>query len=327
LHSGVNTNQGSIDYGRRGPHLRCSHPPPAVSAPLPLIPSFQEIITNWLTFLLDGFSLCSPCYLDFVTSRRKPASIDLARFSPKRCNSAGMDPEPKAIQQRKDRNSTRSRRKKQASKAIHLSLTDFLNLLPRPVFPNRSLVAMERQLDVRRARLERALAHRTKKEIVLRPRLVRVPKLIRLEALAKQVETLPTHRKCLTRREFAVYVDALRQMRGVIATLVRKFRRLENIDKQYRYWARVGEIFLDAPSDAFESFLVTRRNHSGKNLHAVAMVRMRHATPQQLAEWGRRGGQASQRKRRLTAAAAESTTSPRGASPNEPATTSELESE
>jgi hypothetical protein len=69
---------------------------------------------------------------------------------------------------------------------------------------------MARQLDVRRARLERALAHRTRKEIVLGPRYVQVPKLARLEALAKQVETLPTHRKCLTRREFGVYVDALR---------------------------------------------------------------------------------------------------------------------
>src|SRR5262245_17958589 len=38
---------------------------------------------------------------------------------------------------------------------------------------------------------------------------------------------LPTHRKCLTRREFGVYVDALRQVRGAIATLARKFRRLE----------------------------------------------------------------------------------------------------
>jgi len=93
-----------------------------------------------------------------------------------------------------------------------------------------------------------------------------------------QVETLPTHRKCLTRREFGVYV-ALRQVRGAIATLARKFRRLENIDKQQRYWARVGQIFLDAPSGAFESFLAGRRNRRGQNVHAAALARMRTATP------------------------------------------------
>ena len=38
-------------------------------------------------------------------------------------------------------------------------------------------------------------------------------------------------------------MDALRQVRGAIATSARKFRRLENIDQQYRYWTRVREIF------------------------------------------------------------------------------------
>jgi hypothetical protein len=214
-----------------------------------------------------------------------------------------MNSEPKPLQRRKDQHSTRSRRKKPGGKAVHLSLTDFLNLLPRPVLADRSLTAIARQLDVRRARLESALAHRTRKEIVLRPRYVQVPKLTRLEALAKQVDMLQTHRKCLTRREFGVYVDALRQMRGVIATLACKFRRLENIDKQQRYWARVGEVFLDAPSGAFESFLAGRRNRRGQNSAAIALSRMRRATPQQLAEWGRRGGEATQRKR-ISAAAA-----------------------
>jgi hypothetical protein len=194
------------------------------------------------------------------------------------------------------------------------------------VLADRSLTAIERQLSIRRARLERALAHRTRKEIVLGPRHVQVPKLARLEALAKQVETLPTHRKCLTRREFAVYVDALRQVRGAIATLARKFRRLENIDKQYRYWARVGEIFLDAPSGAFESFLAGRRNRRGQNVHAVALARMRAATPQQLSEWGRRSAEVRREKRALIVAAGP-TSSPSVASANESATASAHESE
>src|SRR5262249_31242484 len=137
-----------------------------------------------------------------------------------------------------------SRRKRPNSKAIHRSLTDFLNLLPRPVLADRSLMTIERQLSIRRARLERALAHRTRKEIVLGPRYLQVPKLARLEALAKQVERFrriasASPAPC----EFGVYVDALRQVRGAIATSARKFRRLENIDKQYRYWTRVREIF------------------------------------------------------------------------------------
>jgi hypothetical protein len=192
------------------------------------------------------------------------------------------------------------------------------------VLADRSLTAIERQLSIRRARLERALAHRTWKEIVLRPRNVKVPKLARLEALAKKVETFPTHRKCLTRREFAVYVDDLRQVRGAIATLARKFRRLENIDKQYRYWARVGEIFLDAPSGAFESFLAGRRNRRGQNVHAVAMARLRRSTSQQLSEWGRRGAEV-RRQKRLTAVVAP-TSSPTESFSSESAATSSRES-
>ena len=115
-------------------------------------------------------------------------------------------------------------------------------------------------------------------------------------------------------------------MRGAIATLARKFRRLENIDKQYRYWARVGEIFLDAPSGAFESFLAGRRNRRGQNLHAVAMARLRRSTPQQISEWGRRSAEVRRQKRTLSAATGP-TSSPSVASASESATASALESE
>jgi hypothetical protein len=115
-------------------------------------------------------------------------------------------------------------------------------------------------------------------------------------------------------------------VRGAIATLARKFRRLENIDKQYRYWARVGEIFLDAPSGAFESFLAGRRNRRGQNVHAVALARMRAATPQQLSEWGRRSAEVRRQKRALTVAAGP-TPSPSVASANESAAAPALESE
>jgi hypothetical protein len=107
--------------------------------------------------------------------------------------------------------------------------------------------------------------------------------------------------------------------------MIRKVQQSEHRAAQLRYLARVGQIFLDASPEVVERFIITRRNRAGRNLHAAAMARMKRATPQQLAEWGRRGGEVSQRKR--LSAAATATSKPGVASANESAAASALESE
>ena len=158
------------------------------------------------------------------------------------------------------------------------------------------------------------------------PRQIHLPKLTRLEALAKEVETLPTRRKCLTRKEFGIYLDALRQMRGVIAGLMRKVQDAGHRACQDRYLVKIGQLVVDAPDDVFEAFILGRRNKPGRNFHAAALARMRAATPQQLSEWGRRSAEVRRQKRALIAAAGP-TPSPSAASANESATASALESE
>ena len=185
-----------------------------------------------------------------------------------------------------------------------LTPSDLMKLIPSPVvLPGRSLAAIERQLAVRRERLQRLTARFAGKPFVTIPRQIRLPKLTRLEALAKQVETLPTRRKCLTRREFGIYMDAIRQLRSTIAGMIRKVQNIGHRSDESRYLQKIARLFLDAPPDVFASFLAGRRNRRGQNVHAMAMARMRHATSEQLSEWGRRGGKATKRKR-LNAAAA-----------------------
>ena len=87
--------------------------------------------------------------------------------------------------------------------------------------------------------------------------------------MAKEVETLPTRRKCLTRKEFGIYVDALRQMRGVIAGLMRKVQDAGHRACQDRYLVKIGQLVVDAPDDVFEAYILGRRNKSGRNFHAA----------------------------------------------------------
>jgi len=158
------------------------------------------------------------------------------------------------------------------------------------------------------------------------PRQIHLPKLTKLEALAKEVGTLPTRRKCLTRKEFGIYVDALRQMRGVIAGLMRKVQDAGHRACQDRYLVKIGQLVVDAPDDVLEAFILGRCNKPGRNFHAAALARMRTATPQQLSEWGRRSAEVRRQKRAVIAAAGP-TSSPSVASANESATASALESE
>jgi len=202
-----------------------------------------------------------------------------------------------------------------------------MKLIPSPiVLSDRSLAGYARRLERRRERLQRLTARFAGKEFVTIPRQIHLPKLTRLEALAKEVETLPTRRKCLTRKEFGIYMDALRQIRGVIAGLTRKVQAAGHRACQDRYLVKVGQLVVDAPDEVLEAFILGRRNKPGRNFNAAALARMRAATPQQLSEWGRRSAEVRRQKRALIAAAGP-TSSPSVASANESATASALESE
>jgi hypothetical protein len=247
-------------------------------------------------------------------------------FSPQECDNAEMDQDSKPLQHRKDQRVARGRAVKKRPQ-VRLTPTDILKLLPPPiVLPGSSLTAIERQLSRRRERLERAMNARTRQDFVPQSRNLQMPSVVRLEGLLEQIETLPTRRKCLTRAEFRVYLDTVLRVRDAIVVAIRKIRQSEQRDYQQRYLARVGQIFLDAPPDVLEGFILTRRNQAGRNVHAAALARMRSATPQQLSEWGRRSAEVRRQKRALIAAAGP-TSSPSVASANESATASALESE
>jgi hypothetical protein len=64
--------------------------------------------------------------------------------------------------------------------------------------------------------------------------------------------------------------------------------------------ARIGPLFLDAPADVLESFMLYRGNASGSNIHAAALARKRNANlpREKLSEWGRKGAEAMWVKRR-----------------------------
>jgi hypothetical protein len=194
-------------------------------------------------------------------------------------------------------------RKRQQSSRVGLSPTDFLKLLPEPfALSNRSLGAYARQLALRRQRLERLTMHAVAKGFVVAPQRVHAPHLAKLQSLVRELDTFPTRRRLLKRSEFRVYADALRQTRRAIAGLIRKVQKAEHCGRQERYLARVGRLFLDAPDDMLESFIIGRRNKSGKNLHAAALARMRAENLRrgQLSEWGRRGARARLQKREIT---------------------------
>ena len=170
-----------------------------------------------------------------------------------------MDDQPKPLQQRKEQRVVR-RRRLNPRPQVRLTPTDILKLLPQPiVLPDRSLAAIERQLSHRRERLERAMKARLRQDFVPQPRHFQMPSTVRLEGLLEQIETLPTRRKCLTRAEFRVYLDTLLRVRNAIVTAIRKIRQSRQRDYQQRYLARVGQIFLDAPANVLEKFIVGRR--------------------------------------------------------------------
>jgi hypothetical protein len=181
-------------------------------------------------------------------------------FSPQEYDNAEMDQDSKPLQHRKDQRVARGRAVKKHPQ-VRLTPTEILKLLPSPVvLPDRSLTALEHRLDQRRQRLCRLMAHRTRKEIVLVvPQRINSPSLVTLERLERDIATIPTRRKLLTRAQYKIHMDALLRMKGVIVAVIRKVQAAENYRKQERYLARVGQIFLDAPVDVLESFIVGRR--------------------------------------------------------------------
>ena len=233
-----------------------------------------------------------------------------------------MEEEPKPLQHNKEAHRARGpgrKRDRQQSSGAGLSPSDFLKLLPAPfTVSDRSLGSYARQLALRRQRLERLSARAAAKGFVIAPQRVHPPNLTKLQSLVRELETFPTRRRLLKRSEFRIYTDALRRMRRTQAGLIRKVEQAEHRGRQERYLARIGRLFLDAPDDVLESFIVGRRNRSRKNLHAAALARMRAANlrPGQLSEWGRRGAQARLDKR-LVRIDAQTTSIPAASSLNE----------
>jgi hypothetical protein len=79
-------------------------------------------------------------------------------------------------------------------------------------------------------------------------------------------------------------------------------RESNHCARQERYLARIRRPFLDAPDNLPEAFIIGRRNHSGKNVHAAALARMRDRDPpaESTFRMGRRRGvQVRLEKRRL----------------------------
>ena len=145
-----------------------------------------------------------------------------------------------------------------------LSPSDLLKLIPSPiVLSDRSLAGYARRLEQRRERLQRLTARFAGKEFVTIPRQIHLPKLTRLEALAKEVETLPTRRKCLTRRSLESTWTPYARCRA-IAGLMRKVQDAGHRADENRYLLKIAGLFLDSPPDVFESFISSRRPRSRK---------------------------------------------------------------
>ena len=92
---------------------------------------------------------------------------------------------------------------------------------------------------------------RIRQDFVPQSRNLQMPSVVRLEGLAKEVETLPTRRKLLKRSEFKIYRDTVLRLRAAIVVAIRKIQQSEQRDYQQRYLARVGQIFLDAPPECW----------------------------------------------------------------------------
>jgi len=239
-----------------------------------------------------------------------------------------MDKNPRPLQRRKAPRITRKRR---ANLRRHEwpTPTDLLRLLPSPIMlPDRSLTDYARQLDRRRERIRRLTARFEGKGFVEKPRQVHVPKLAKLEAVEREIALVPTKRRLLTISQFRIYMDGLRQVRSAIAGLKREVQEVRHRARQDRYLVKLGRLVTDAPDDVFETFILSRRNKAGRNLHASALARMKRADSRQLSEWGKRGAAETNRRRRereLNAAAAP-TPSQSESAPSEVSTAPEPES-
>jgi hypothetical protein len=194
------------------------------------------------------------------------------------------------------------KRKRQPAPRTRLSLTDFLGLLPGPPplpasTANRFARILERSFE-RVERLKRLVAG---KDYVVVPQRVHVPNLAKLDELEQELREFPRRRRLLTIPQFMVWADELRQMRRSVVGLAEEVRKSQHSDRQEAYLARFGRLFLEAPGDVLESFILNRPNKAGSNLHAVALARMRnHGLPRdKLAEWGRKGAAARWAKSRV----------------------------
>jgi hypothetical protein len=139
-----------------------------------------------------------------------------------------------------------------------------------------------------------------------------------LDALERELREFPTRRRLLTIKQFATFTDTIRQLRRSVAGLTGQVRKYEHRARQAAYLARIGRLFLDAPDEVLERFILSRQNAAGENVHAVALALKRSLMlpPRQLAEWVRKGAQARWAKGK-TANGEELLSSPAAASLNE----------
>ena len=90
-----------------------------------------------------------------------------------------------------------------------------------------------------------------------------------------------------TRAEFRVYLDTMLRVRNAIVVAIRKIRQSEQRDYQQWYLAWGGQIFLDAPPHALETFIVSvrpgrkglRRREWVKTIHLLSGLIDPHPVP------------------------------------------------
>jgi hypothetical protein len=131
-------------------------------------------------------------------------------------------------------------REAKLGRPVRLFPSELARLLPMPELPDRSLTAVERQLDLRRERLERLAARLGRQAFVLRPRHIHVPDLAEFDALEQRLAALPDRRTHLTVREFKVVADVIRKLREAVAGLRQRVVKAEGRLAHDRYLARVG---------------------------------------------------------------------------------------
>jgi hypothetical protein len=224
-----------------------------------------------------------------------------------------MKKEPESSKKQRTR-----RREAKLGRPVRLFPSELARLLPMPELPDRSLTAIERQLDFRRERLERLAARLGRQAFVLRPRHIHVPDLAEFDALEQRLAALPDRRTHLTVQEFKVVADVIRKLREAVAGLRHRVVRTEGRWAHDRYLARVGKLVVDGSPELLESYIAGRHNRAGRNVHAAAMGRLRAAKlgPARLSEWGRRCA-AARREKRRAAMYGESTSSAPESLPNE----------